>query len=195
MQKRLQPLVRSLKPADFRRLMIAALVAVLSFNAVGILVYSSLGQSLNSTAGRYSLVLYVVMLVTTIAFAAEKHSSRIARMISLGTAAATVGFYYGGRAINLPLEQQAPYAITGAVVAALVAGGLSFVKVSWVKIALESLRTIVIYAMAFLNGSVGLMLLSLWQWWGFGLVAISLFCLGMTGRSLMHCFKLAIDRE
>jgi hypothetical protein len=159
MQNLLQPFERRSK-ARFVHLVIAFVVAVLAFNAVGILAYSALGQSLDSTAGRYSVVLYGVMMVTTIAFALQRFSPRIAQMISLGSAAAVVGFYYGGKAIELPMEQQAAWAIAGAVIAALMAGGLSFIRVSWVEIILGSLRTIVIYGAAFLNGVVGLMILS-----------------------------------
>ncbi len=185
MQNLLQPFERPAKMKRLIPLSIAALVAVLAFNAVGILAYSALGQSLNSTAGRYSVVLYGVMMVTTIAFALQKFSPRIAGMISIGSAAAVVGFYYGGRAMELPPEQQVPWAIAGAIVAALIAGGLSFIRVSWVQVGLGTVRTMVIYGSAFLNGVVGLMLLSVGQWWGLGLVGLAVFSLGMTARSVL----------
>ncbi|NJM49231.1 MAG: hypothetical protein HC860_26180 [Alkalinema sp. RU_4_3] len=190
MQNLLQTLERHSKAARFIHLAIAAGAAVVTFNAVGILIYSALGQSLDSPAGRYSLVLYGVMMVTMFAFALQRFSPRIAQMIAMGAAAAVVGFYYGGRAIELPLEQQVPWAIAGTVIAALMAGGLSFIRAAWVQVGLGIVRTIVIYGAAFLNGVVGLMLLSVWQWWGVGLVGLAVFGLGMTARSFLYTLKL-----
>jgi hypothetical protein len=49
--------------------LVSLISAIVAANAVGTLIYGALGQSLSSTAGKYSLVLYGVMMLAVLSFA------------------------------------------------------------------------------------------------------------------------------
>jgi hypothetical protein len=173
----------------FLQFLIAPIGAIIAANAVGTLIYSALGQSLSSTAGKYSAVLYGVMLVTVIAFSlAEILPQR--RSLLLGThvaVGAIVGFYYGGIAVDLPPTQKAPWAIAGAIVGSIGCGLLTWGQV--LPMLTSSWRTIVIYGAAFLNGAIGLMLLSVGNIWGWGFCSLAIFSLWATSRSLYQSIR------
>jgi hypothetical protein len=171
------------KPWRFLQIILATIAAIFAFNAVGTLIYSALGQSLASTAGKYSVVLYAVMLVAAMAFALVEILPQN-RWLILGShmaAGAVVGFYYGGTAMALPPVQQAPWAIAGAIVGSVGCGLLTWQTV--LPMVVGSLRTIVIYGSACLNGAIGLMLLSVGNILGLGFGGIAIFSLWATGRS------------
>jgi hypothetical protein len=183
MHRRLQSLDRHPKTGRFLQIAIATIAALLTFNALGSLIYGVLGQSLGSTAGTYGVVLYSVMLLATVTFSLgqlwPKH-----RWLMLCTHMATgivVGFYYGGVAIDVPTAQKAPWAIAGAIL-----GGCGCGLLTWRQIlpmVTGSMRTIVLYGAAFLNGVLGLMLTSTGIVWGWGFLGLTIFCLWGTGRS------------
>jgi hypothetical protein len=176
----------------------ATIVALLVLNAVGTLIYGALGQSLDSTAGKFSLVLCGVMGVTVIAGAIAEYNRdrpamfKLARLMANAAAGAVVGFYYGGTTLPLPTAQQIPWAIAGAILGALLGAGLSGLSRRVIQVSLACLRTIVIYGFAFLNGAMGMMGLSQGQWWGLGLLGLAIWSLGVTWRSI---FTLAIQLE
>jgi hypothetical protein len=177
------------KPMRFLQIVMATIGAILAFNAVGTLIYSALGQYWGSTAGKYSGVLYGVMLVAAVAFALVEMLSQN-RWLILGShmaVGAVVGFYYGGTAMALPPAQQAPWAISGAIIGSIGCGLLTWGQV--LPMVLGSVRTIVIYGAAFLNGAIGLMLLSVGNILGLVFWGIAIFSLWATGRSFYQMWR------
>lgn len=172
---------QSVRFIKFVCFVLLTIVSIFTFNAVGTLIYGALGQSLGSTAGRYVLVMYGVMWGSTIAFALNKNKTMF--LLSNMMAAAVVGFYYGGTAVQFSVTQQ-PWAIAGAITAGLISVGLSLRSELCVQMGLAGLRTIVIYGLAFLNGAAGFMTVSVGQWLGLILLGGSIFGLVMTGRSI-----------
>jgi hypothetical protein len=175
---------RDPKAAYFLAIVVATIGAILAINAVGTLIYSALGQSLSSTAGKYSMVLYGVMLATVLAFSLTLVWPRNRWLILAAhmTTGAVLGFYYGGTALALPPAQQAPWAIAGAIVGSIGCGLLTWWQV--LPMFVGSLRTIVIYGAAFLHGAIGLMLLSVGNIWGGGFCGLAILSLWVTGRSI-----------
>jgi hypothetical protein len=108
-------------------------------------------------------------------------SAMFGRLICHISAALIVGVYYGGTLV--PPAQQALGAGMGALLAGGLAAWLSPMHRGPVQVGLASLRTVVIYGGAFLQGAVGCMLLSVGQGWGLLLLGLMVWSLGVTVRS------------
>jgi hypothetical protein len=187
------------------QIIVAISTILLATNAIGTLILAALGQPPSSSQGQASGLMDALMVLTTVAFATTQRQSHqnfveesteqsqrqspdwsqrqapIGRLIAHISAAVIVGIYYGGT-----LPPPAPQGIgagIGAIGAGVMAGILSPMARPAVQVGLSSLRTVVIYGGAFLNGAVGCMVLSVGQGWGLGLVALMIWSLGVTARS------------